>query len=77
MDRLPDVFVYLMIKGKPACYFRAKATEFTKPNPKWKWYEFTADKAVGYVKENWKAGFFGFRLYIRNVTEDGPFEYKK
>lgn len=71
---MPDVFVYLMIKGKPACYYRAKITDFTDPNPKWKWYEFTADKAVGLVKENWKAGFFGFRLYVRSISDEGPFK---
>lgn len=73
VSRLPDVFVYLMIKGKPACYFRSTIDAFFDPNPKWQWFEFTADKAVKVVKEQWKAGFFALRLYVRSVTDEGPF----
>jgi len=74
VDRLPDVFVYLMIKGKPACYFRRAITDFLDPNPKWRWFEFTADKAVNVVKDQWKAGFFAIRLYVRsNAAEGRPF----
>lgn len=68
------MFVYLMIKDKPACYFRRPISDFRDPNPKWRWFEFTADKAVGVVDEQWKAGFFAIRLYVRSVTEEGPIE---
>ena len=50
-ENFPDVFVYLMIKGKPACYFRSKIENFLDPNPKWQWHEFTIDKSWDIVKD--------------------------
>ena len=44
------------------------------PNPKWQWHEFTADKAVRLVKDQWKAGFFALRLHVRSITDEGEFK---
>lgn len=52
LEDFPDVFIYLIIKDKPACYIRKKITDFVRdPNPKWSWHEFTIDKAWGIVDE--------------------------
>lgn len=53
------------------CFKKVAIFEFMDPNMPLRWFEFTPDLAVGYVKLNYKAGFFSVRFYIRDVTAEG------
>lgn len=53
MDR---VYVYLMEKDVPICYWRGKLTDFLDPNPKYQWIPLKNDPAIGKIEEEHHAG---------------------
>lgn len=57
--------------GKRISYSRIPVEEFFDENAKTKWVDLKADKAIGILSEDYRAGFIGIKLYIRDVTE-GP-----
>jgi len=37
----------------PICFWRGNCSDFTDPNPEFKWYGFTNDLSLGDVEESW------------------------
>ena len=70
MNALPDIFVYLVYDEKRICYKRIKASGQRDPNIPSEWYSLVPDKAVGEIKEDWKAGFLRARVYVGQFDMD-------
>jgi C2 domain len=68
MDR---IYVYLMDGDVPVCYWQGKPTDFANPNPDYMWLPFTADLAVGKVKNQFNAGMFSLKLSIHDKAKSG------
>lgn len=71
LNELDRVYVYLMEGDKPICFWRGKVSEFTDPNPVYRWIALKCDLAIGSVTEQWRAGMISFKLSINNHTRDG------
>lgn len=68
---LGDVFVYLMDGDKPVSYWTAPASEFMDPNPDYRWCVMIADRALGYLTEDSKAGMVQLKLSINDMQKNG------
>lgn len=69
---LPDAIVYLILDDEKICYLRVPALECMNRNSIATWKQFSRDKHVGAVKEDWKAGFIRVRIYIGPYDEGAP-----
>jgi hypothetical protein len=77
VEEMDKVFVYLMEGDSPICYWKGGVTEFTDPDPKFRWIHMKADKAVGTVKKDYEAGMIQFKMSITDETKNGgPIDYK-
>lgn len=77
VEEMDKVFVYLMEGDSPICYWKGSVTEFTDPDPKFRWIHMKADKAVGTVKKDYEAGMIQFKMSITDETKNGgPIDYK-
>lgn len=63
-DNVPDVFVYLRYKDDNICYFRVPFEKINIIDKTSRWYDFTPDKSLNIVKNEWEAGFLKIRLYL-------------
>lgn len=72
---MDKVYVYLMEGDKPICFWKGKVSEFTDPNPVYRWIPMKADLAIGEVKDAWEAGMISFKLSINNNTKDGYVDF--
>ena len=83
VEDVGSVFIYLRRKFKikgllNICYYRAHISEFLDDNPtKIRWVQLNIDKAINKVKEPHKAGLVGIRLYLHDVTQNGPKRWKE
>jgi hypothetical protein len=65
---LGRIYVYLMDGSSPICFWKGNVADFQDPDPKLKWYPFTADLAVGSVTDQHKAGMFSMKMSINCKT---------
>lgn len=56
IEEMDKIFVYLMEGDKPICYWSGKVTEFTDPNPKFRWLTMKIDKSIAKVEKDYEAG---------------------
>ena len=70
LKRFPTFFLQLTDGDKwPLCYYRDSLVNFTDPSAPMRWVALEKDDAVGYVKDDEKAGFVSFRLFIRETSD--------
>jgi hypothetical protein len=75
---LGNVYIYLIMDDKhPICYWCAPASQFTNPNPTYRWINFIADKALGTVMDDFEAGIIQIKLCINDVTRNGRVDFSK
>jgi len=63
--------VYLRYGKDNICYLRVPYSKINSIDKTARWYEFTPDKAINMVKNDWEAGFIKLRLYLGRI-EGGP-----
>jgi hypothetical protein len=51
IDHLDHIYVYLVDGTTPICYWKGKVSQFTDPNPEYRWLNLTNDTAIGKVAE--------------------------
>jgi len=56
IEQMQTLFVYLMDGSNPICFWKGKVSDFTDPDPKYRWLILKNDKAVGKVAEDHEAG---------------------
>lgn len=56
IKQMENIFVYLMDGSTPICFWKGKVSEFTDPNPKYRWIILKNDKSIGKVSEDHEAG---------------------
>lgn len=76
IEEMDKIFVYLMEGDKPICYWSGKVTEFTDPNPKYRWLTMKVDKSIGKVDKEYEAGMIQFKLSINDTRKNGAIDYK-
>ena len=74
MDRL---YVYLMKKDVPICYWKGSAQEFSNPNPKYRWLVMKNDQAIGKVTNDYEAGLIQMKISINDKKKNGPINYSQ
>lgn len=71
---------------KPVCFYRESILKFTNlltdqkvpaEHGPWHWLQFEPDLALGNVTNPMMAGMFSMRLYVNDLTKDGPFDIKE
>lgn len=72
MDR---VFVYLMDGENPICFWKGSVSDFNDPNPKAKWLNMKADKAIDKVDKEYEAGMIQFKMSVHETTDKGPVNF--
>lgn len=60
----------------PVCFWKGKVTEFSNPDPEYRWVVLKNDLSVGAVTESYKAGLVQIRLSINSRSENGPISYQ-
>ena len=61
---MEQIFVYLLDGDKKICYWKGLVSEFTDPDPKYRWLILKNDKALGKVKEDHEAGMIQMKFSI-------------
>jgi hypothetical protein len=56
----------------PISYWTGPASDFIDPNPKYRWLIMKADKAEGYITNDYDAGMIQIKLSINDVFKNGP-----
>jgi hypothetical protein len=74
---MDKVFVYLMDGDSPIAYWKGNVKDFDKPDPGFQWIVMKADKTIGTIKKDYKAGMIQFKMSINNVAKNGPIEWLK
>jgi len=73
---MENIFVYLMDGNYPICFWKGKVSDFTDPDPKYRWLILKNDKAVGKVSEDHEAGMIQMKFSINAKHLNGPVEFK-
>jgi hypothetical protein len=60
----------------PVCFWKGKVTEFSNPDPEYRWVVLKNDLSVGAVTDSYKAGLVQIRLSINSRSENGPISYQ-
>lgn len=74
---LGNIYVYLMDGDTPICYWSAPASEFTDPNPSYRWCIMAADRAIGALTDDSKAGMIQLKLSINDIKKNGQVDFLK
>ena len=61
----------------PICFWKGKVSDFTDPDPKYRWLILKNDKAVGKVNEDHEAGMIQMKFSINAKHLNGPVEFMK
>ena len=77
IEQMENIFVYLMSGNTPICYWKGKVSEFTDPNPKYRWLIMKNDKAIGKVNEDHEAGMVQFKFSINAKHINGAVDFKQ
>lgn len=79
LDDFESVFVQLMEKDTPICFFKSDIKNFIDPDPeRMEWYQFVPDKCVKKVKEPPQVGQFSFKMTLEEASPDNvPFKERK
>ena len=56
IEEIDKIYVYLLQGERPICYWTGKLSEFTDPNPKFRWLTMKVDKSIGKVDKDYEAG---------------------
>ena len=56
VEMLDRVYIYLMDKDSPVCYWRGQAKDFMKPFAPNKWIPLKTDRAIAAVDNDYDAG---------------------
>ena len=56
IEEIEKIFVYLMMGEVPICYWTGKLSDFTDPNPSYRWLTMKVDNAIGKVQHEYDAG---------------------
>jgi len=51
-------------------------SNYTDPDPQFKWVSFLPDQCVGKVRNSHKSGMFSFKFSIHDVEKNGPIDFK-
>lgn len=76
IEQMENIFVYLMDGKHAICYWKGKVSDFTDPNPAYRWLILKNDKAIGKVSEDHEAGMVQIKLSIHPKHLDGPIDFK-
>ena len=77
IEEMDKVFVYIMDGSYPICYWKGNITEFTNPDPKFRWLHMKNDRSVGKVENEYEAGMIQFKMSINDGTKNPGVDYKK
>jgi len=47
IEEIGKIYVYLLQNDIPICYWAGKLSDFTDPNPKFRWLNMKVDKSIG------------------------------
>ena len=73
---MEQIFVYLLDGDKKICYWKGKVSDFTDPDPKYRWLNLKNDKALGKVKDDHEAGMIQMKFSINDKAKNGPCDFK-
>ena len=76
IEQMENIFVYLMDGSYPICFWKGKVSEFTDPNPAYRWLILKNDKAVGKVSNDHEAGMLQIKFSINAKHLNGPVDFK-
>ena len=76
VEQMEQIFVYLLDGDKKICYWKGKVSEFTDPDPQYRWLILKNDKSLGKVKEDHEAGMIQMKFSINDKAKNGPVEFK-
>ena len=61
----------------PISFWKGPASDFVDPNPSYRWLIMKADKAEGYIENDYEAGMIQIKLSINDVFKNGRLDFKK
>lgn len=68
---MQSMFIYLMYKSTPVCYWKGKVKDYIDPNPKYQWLSLKVDKAIGKIENDYEAGMIQLKLSIHDRNKAG------
>ena len=74
---MDQIFIYLMDDDLPICFWRGNASDFTDPNPKYRWCILSADGSIGKINEDPEAGMIQIKISINDVAKNGIVDFTK
>jgi hypothetical protein len=77
VEEMDNIYVYLMEGTYPVCYWKGKVTEFTDPNPSYRWLVLKNDPAIGTVVNAHEAGMLQIKLSVNDVKQNGSIDFKQ
>lgn len=77
IEQMDNIFVYLMDGKVPICFWKGKVTEFTNPDPSYRWIILKNDKAIGKVAEDHEAGMIQLKLSINDKNHNPSIDFKQ